>query len=245
MQRYRTTIIMGGALIILAVLAIFLTRNNSATLGVPTPTPLTYVWEEANPVSAISVMSGTEKVSLKKDPTLGTWTITEPVSKPADLFAVSGVADSLQKLQAQFSLTGTTDLEQYGLGANPMVVSVTLSDTQGTKQSLDVGRSTPDGSGYYVKKSDSGDVYVVQNTTIEPLRTWLTTPPVEQPTATPLPITVGPQASATPTASGSETTIPESTPSALATGTAVSESTPAEASPTTGEATTPVETATP
>src|SRR5438045_8024078 len=80
-----------------------------------------------------------------------------------------------------------------------MSVTVTFSDTQGTKRTFNVGTSTPDGSGYYVNTAGSNTVYVVSNTTIEPLRTWLTTPPVEQPSPTPIPITVVPASTETST----------------------------------------------
>jgi hypothetical protein len=199
MERYRTTIIMAVALIVLGGVALFLNNRNATSPGTATPTPVTYIWEEANPVSAIEVVSGTGKVQLTKDPVLGTWAITEPIQKPADLFAVSGVADSLQKPQAMFALTGTADLSQYGLTPNPIVVTVTFSDTQHTTHTLNIGTTTPDGSGYYVSTPGSTTVYVVANTTIEPMRTWLTTPPVEQPSPTPVPITIVPTETSTPT----------------------------------------------
>ena len=200
MERYRTTIIMAVALIVLGGLALFLNNRNTGTTGTATPVPVTYLWEEPNPVSAIDVVSGTGKVELTKDPVLGTWAIKEPVQKPADLFAVSGVADSLQKLQAMFSLTGTADLSQYGLAPNPIVVTATFSDTQHTTHAFNIGTTTPDGSGYYVNIPGSTTVYVISNATIEPFRTWLITPPVEQPSPTPVPITVVPTETPTPTA---------------------------------------------
>jgi hypothetical protein len=214
MERYRTTIIMVVALILLGGVALFLNNNNASSPGTATPAPITYVWEDASPVSAIEVVSSTGKVQLNKDPVLGSWTSPEPEHNPADLFAVSGVADSLQKLQAMFALTGTSDLAQYGLSANPIVVTLTFSDTQKTTRSLNIGTTTPDGTGYYVNVPGSTTVYVVSNSTIEPLRSWLTTPPVQQPTPTPIPITVVPTETATPTV-GPQTTgtvVPKATP---------------------------------
>jgi hypothetical protein len=200
MERYRTTIIMAIALLVLGGLALFLNNQNASSPGTPTPVPVTYVWQEENPVAAINVVSGTSKVNLTKDPLLGSWQITEPVQKPADLFAVSGVADSLQKLQAMFTLTGTSDLTQYGLGPGAMTVTLTFSDTQGTKRTFNVGTSTPDGTGYYVNTEGASNIYVVSNTTLEPMRSWLTTPPVQQPSPTPVPVTIVPTATQTATA---------------------------------------------
>jgi hypothetical protein len=206
------------ALVVLGGAALLLNNKNAISPGTATPTPITYVWEEANPVKAIEVVSSTGKVQLQKDPVLGSWTITAPVQKPADLFAVSGVADSLQKLQAMFTLTATSDLAQYGLSANPIVVTLTFSDTQQTTRTFNIGTTTPDGTGYYVNVPGSNTVYVVSNSTIEPLRSWLTTPPVQQPTPTPIPITVVPTETVTPTAApqSTGTAVPNTTPTPTA-----------------------------
>ena len=199
MERYRTTLILGEILIVLAGVAIFLSNKNTVSGGTATPTPVAYVWQDPNPVNAIDIVSGTSKISLKKNPSAGTWAITQPISKPADLFSVSGEADSLQNLTAQFSVTNTTDLTQFGLGPGAMAVTLTFSNTQASQRSFTVGKTILDGSGYYIKPSDANMVFVVANTTIEPLRTWLTAPPIETPSPTPLPITIVPETT-TPTA---------------------------------------------
>lgn len=190
MERYRTTIILLALLVVLGGLALFLNNRNTATPGTPTPEPTQYVWQEENQVNAIEVVSGTTRVSLRKDVTTTLWTVTEPVQKEADSFAVSNIADSLKSPQATAQYTDTQDLSGYGLDKPGMSVTATFSDTQGTKRVMTIGTPTFDGSGYYVKLPDSANVYVVSNSIIEPLRTWLTTPPVAPPTATPLPVTV-------------------------------------------------------
>jgi hypothetical protein len=206
MERYRTTIIMAAVLIVLAGLAYFSSSNNaSAPTGAPTPVPSHFIWQDSNSVKAIDVVSSTEKVSIAKDSTSGDWMISQPVARPADVFQVGNEADALQNLQAQFMLTGTTDLGQYGLTSPPLQVTVTFSDTGGSQRVLLVGAPTTDGSAYYVKTPDSDTVYVVTNTTIEPLRSWLTNPPVQQPTATPVPIT---PVTDTPTPTATSTSVP-------------------------------------
>jgi hypothetical protein len=206
MERYRTTIIMAVALIVLVSLAFFLTsKNASAPTGSPTPTASKYIWQDTNAVKAIDVVSGTQKVGIAKDSATGNWTITEPVSRPADPFQVGNEADALQNLQAQFELTGTTDLDQYGLTNPPLQVTVTFSDTGASKRVLLVGSATTDGSGYYVKTPDNSSVFVLTNTTVEPLRSWLANPPVQQPTATPVPIT---PVTDTPTPTATATSVP-------------------------------------
>jgi hypothetical protein len=181
---------MAAVLIILVGLAYFLSSNNaSAPTGSPTPTTQVFIWKDTSAVKALDIVSGTEKVELVKDSATGDWNITQPVSQPADVFQVGNASDSLQNLQAQYALSGTTDLSEYGLASPPLQVTVTFSNTSSSTRVLEVGAPTTDGAGYYVKLPDSNQVYLVSNTTIEPLKSWLTNPPIQQPTATPVPIT--------------------------------------------------------
>lgn len=225
MERYRTTLIMAAALLILMGLAFFLTANNaSAPTGSPTPTVKSFIWQDTNAVKAIDIVSGTEKVNLVKDSVSGSWSITQPIQKPADVFQVGNVADALQNLEAQYALTGTTDLSQYGLATPPMQVTITFSDTQGSTRVLQVGSATTDGAGYYVKVPDGNTVYLVTNTTVEPLRSWLTNPPILQPTATPVPIT---PVTDTPTPTATPTIVPGAAGAeATATGTPLASTSP-------------------
>ena len=214
MERYRTTLILAGVLIVLAAAAIFLNNSNSGTSATPTPTPVINVWSSTDSVAGIDVVSGTQKVSLVKDSKSGDWAITQPVSKPADPFSVGGEADSLQNLQATMSVTDTSDLAQFGLGPGSMAVTLTFSNTQKTQRMFNVGSTVIGGSGYYVKPSDAAKVFVVANTAIEPLRSWLTTPPIETPSPTPLAITQIPL-TATPTLT--DTPAPPAPPTATST----------------------------
>ena len=199
MERYRTTLILVGILAVLGVAALLLNnRGSSPTDGTPTPTALS-VWQEPNQVTGIDVVSGTQRVSLRKDVTTTVWSILEPISDTADVFAVGGVADQLQTLVHTRELTGVTDLAQYGLADSPMRVTVTFSDTTPTRHSLLVGTSTPDGSAYYAKRDDNASVYLLSVNVIEPLRSWLIAPPRQQPTPTPIPVTVVPTSTITPT----------------------------------------------
>ena len=228
MERYRTTLMLAAVLLILGALAFFLTGRNASSPGEATPVPNVYIWEDPNPVKGLEVISGSNKVVLVKDVTLGSWRIIEPVDEPADIFSVGGVADSFQKLLAQHSLSDTTELEQFGLAGQPIIVTATFSDTTGTTRTLLIGKATPDGSGYYVKTPDTSKLYTVANFTIEPLRTWLTTPPVQPPSPTPVPIT---PVTSTPTATPSPTVQGANTPVATATAGTSSPSDEATATP--------------
>ncbi len=201
MERYRTTIIMAVLLAALGGVALFLNRNSSGgdANATPTAAPVQYVWQSNDPVSAIDVVSGTSKVSLAKNPATDAWTITAPVKADADAFSVTSIADQLKSLQSTSTVTDTTNLAQFSLDKPGLTITATYSDTQHTKRTLQVGSTTFDGSGYYTKPSNSPNVYIVSNTTLEPIRQWLQTPPVAQPTATSVPIKIAPTATITPT----------------------------------------------
>lgn len=200
MERYRTTIILIAVLVVLGGLAIALGgKNPPAVPGSPTPGPTFFVWQGTDPVIAIDVVSGTKKVSLTKDISTTIWSLNEPIKSVADPFAVGNVADAFQSLQATSVLTAGNDLAQYKLDKPALTVTSTFSDTARTKRVLQVGGPTFDGSGYYTKLADQPSVYIVSNTNIEPIRSWLDTPPKFVPTPTPLLPTAAPTSAITGT----------------------------------------------
>ncbi|MFL5733015.1 MAG: DUF4340 domain-containing protein [Chloroflexia bacterium] len=239
MERYRTTIILVAVLLVLAGVA-YLLNNKPGTgsgegVGTPTVDASKYVWQESSAVDSIDVISGTKHVSLRKDITSTIWSLIAPIQGDADAYSVDSEATALQNLQALTVLTSATDLSQYSLDKPAMQVLIRAGGDKPTKHTLLVGTTTIDGAGYYVKESDKAPVYVVSNTTIEPLRSWLDTPPKAQPTATPLPITVvPPTATKSITATGTLTvTLPISgTPTSPATS-PITSTGPGAANPTT------------
>src|SRR5919204_5616119 len=203
MERYRTTIILVVVLVVLAGVAYFLNSNRTSggteTTATPTPDVSKLVWQETEPVDSIDVVSGTKVVLLRKDITSTIWTITQPIKADADPYSVGSVADSLKSLQALAVLTSPTNLSQYGLDPRKWQGVVRATGSKPTKHTLLIGNTTIDGAGYYVKQQDDPKVFVVANTTIEPLKSWLDNPPKAQPSPTPLPITVAPTNIITPT----------------------------------------------
>jgi len=200
MERYRTTLVLIGVLVVLAVAAFALNNRGAGPDGTATPTVSTvFVWQDTNPVVGIDVVSATQRVSIRKDVTTTVWSILEPVSDTADVFAVGNFADQVQNLTAQIELTETSDLAQYGLAGTPMQATFTFGGEGGTTRTLLIGDTTPDGNAFYVKRGDSPNVFLVTSYTLEPLRSWLTTPPIAQPTPTPIPVTVLPTTEPSPT----------------------------------------------
>lgn len=192
MERYRTTIILVAVLVVLGGLAIVLGGKQSpVATGEPTPTPAQFIWQSDAQVVGIDVVSGTNKVSLTKDVTTTVWSLTAPIQATADPFAVGNIADSLKSLEATSVITGT-DLAQFKLDKPVLTVTATFSDTAHTKRVLQVGAATFNGSTYYAKLPDQPSIYIVSNSVIEPLKSWLETPPKFVPTPAPLLPTVAP-----------------------------------------------------
>ena len=197
MERYRTTLIMLVLLAALGITAAVLNNKGAGTDATPTPVALRYVWESTDGVRGLEVVSGTQKVVLVNDAASSSWMLTEPVSGPADTFAVSTIAESFKSLEAKSVLTDSGNLADFGLDEQGLTVTATFSGTTAPRTGL-VGGPTFDGAGYYVKTPDAATVYVVSNSTIEPLKSWLLNPPVAPPTPTPPQLTIAPTATETP-----------------------------------------------
>ncbi len=184
----RPTIILVALLLVLGSVAIFLTNQNKGTTPGLTPTPVpSFLWQETSQVQGIDVMSGTAKVSLRKDISTTVWMLTAPEQYPAETFQVDNVASTLQRLEATKVATGTTDLAQYGLDKPGMTVTVTFSSTTPLTHTFMVGSGNFDGTGFYIKQPDSPDVYLSATTPIGTIQNWLATPPKQAPTPTPFP----------------------------------------------------------
>ena len=189
--RTRTIVIMAAALVLLAGATFWLQSTPAAPTG-PTPAPTALVWDNsAATASAITVQAMTQTVSLEvKD---GTWVITAPANEPADDLTVAQIVNDLKKPPATSKVADNpTDLAQYGLASPALTVTLVLSGSTPPQQQLFVGKQTLDGSNYYVRSSAGQAVYLTPNTTIEPVKAWLASPPVAIPTATPIPATIVP-----------------------------------------------------
>jgi hypothetical protein len=195
------------------------------------------VWQETQPVTAIDVMSGTQTVSVRYDVSTTVWSLVTPVQDTADPIGVGNIAESLKSLRAGTAITDSSDLAQFGLDNPPMRVKVQTGGNTPATHELLVGDATFDGSQYYVKEASKAEVYTVSNGVIEPLKSWLTTPPVAPPTPTPLPL-------ATPIASEAITgtvTLPVTTTAttSLSGSATITTTAPGAANPTTPLVSTP------
>jgi hypothetical protein len=185
--RYTGTVIMVGVFLLLAVALFALTNNPNAGVISPTPTaaPPPTVWNlSAGTTQGLVVQSPTGTVALQI--VNNQWQLTAPTNEPASQFQVGAAADQLKNLQATQVITAPADLAQYGLNSPVLTVTLVISGVTPPENRLLVGSSTIEGGSYYVQVAGQPYVYVVLNTLIEQLRSWLTTPPKAEPTPTPL-----------------------------------------------------------
>lgn len=95
------------------------------------------------------------------------WSLTEPVTAPADEFAADGIADTLATLKAdKFVAAGVTDLARYGLAAPVLTIEVRASG--GAQYGVRVGKEAAGGSVYVARTSDA-DVVEIAKTTFDTL----------------------------------------------------------------------------
>lgn len=233
--RYTSTVVLGAVFLVLALALFFLTQNPQAGVinPTPTPTPAPVVWDlSASTAQAIRVDTISQTVAVQI--VNNQWQLTAPTNEPASQFQVGTIADQLKKIQADRVLT-ETDITKYGLDAPSLTVTLVVSGAAQTDNTLLVGQATIDGGSYYVKAKDKPQIYIMLNSLIEQLRSWITAPPKAEPTPTPLLIiTPSPTPSVTPTPGAAGPVRPTATPAGVATATVVVA--PAVATPTTAAA---------
>lgn len=236
--RLRSMFILGGAFVLLAGLAAYLLNTPATPLVTATPVPTVVVWDyNSATATGLTVQNMTSTLTLAVQD--GKWRITAPTAADADDLTVSGVATTLKQPAATTKVgDNVSDLAPYGLDSPALTVTLVLSGSTTPRQTLLVGKTNVDGSAYYVHAADSKAVYLVSNATIEPLKGWLTTPPIAQPTPTPLP-TLPPtlEITGTLTVTGTETgpilpLIPTVAPAAPASATPAATATTAAAGST-------------
>jgi len=107
---------------------------------------------------------GQKSIVLKKE---DRWKILEPVRAEADRTAVDDLVSTLGKLESEREvIAAAQDLTPYGLADPSLKVRF---HSQETWLELLVGDKNPAGSGYYVKKGDRPEVFLIAHSDWGPL----------------------------------------------------------------------------
>lgn len=185
-MKIRTTIIL---LVVLALLGGYLywsgeAEEEPATDTAETTSSIPVVEVDASAVTAIEVR-GAAGEPMRIEQEGGDWNITAPASSPADVLEVTRVITDLAGLTATRIITPTdSDLAPYGLN-NP-AHEIVLEGEAGTLATLHIGTTNPIGSATYLQRGDSPTIYLVSTFQVSAAQSWLTTPPVPQPTMPPM-----------------------------------------------------------
>ncbi len=113
---------------------------------------------QADKIQEIEWQRGSEIVHLKKNKD---WEIIRPISAAADALVVENILRTLSSLKPERSFPSSEQtLKEFGLDS-PGVKLLFLN--QGKWFEIQVGNKTAVGNGYYVRSSNSTDLFLIQD----------------------------------------------------------------------------------
>ncbi len=175
------------AIFVLVVAAYLIIKNRTTSLAAQsTPTAMgnTYLVTQADGVlQVLRIIDSQNRAFQMQRDTSGTWQITLPTSGTADQALANAAETQVGALRIVTKLDNQLSLTDAGLDSPSFTIELTFIG--GQKHVIQVGMLTPTSSGYYVR-FDSGNLYVVSQSGIDPLVNLLTAPPFPA-TATPYP----------------------------------------------------------
>lgn len=149
----------------------------------PTVEPLWFIPEaDIEAISIEDVQSGTT-LRAQRQPEIG-WTLLEPEpASEAQLTDVARIERAVSALQliSPIDRFAAEDLSQYGL--DQPVYQIVISLTDDSNRGLLVGRQAPTGDVYYVKQGGTGEVLLLDTSSIQSVIDLMSSPPLV--TATP------------------------------------------------------------
>jgi hypothetical protein len=113
----------------------------------------------------------------------GVWKLTWPLAEKTDVDAVQNAVTQLLSLRVLTTLNTNPGLDTIGLASPTYRILIGFDD--GSQMIINVGDSTPTGSGYYVVVSGR-PLYVVNKSGLDSVLELIESPPIE-PTPTPTP----------------------------------------------------------
>lgn len=182
----RNTAILFVIFAVLLAGTLFWQRSKMSEQATPTPfkSSISYVFSDVTSTDIKSLrMSGPDNAYLeleRRDD--GQWVFIQPKLGLAD----NAEVDSALSQLAFLPLTSNPDLaiDLPGLGLQPPIYTIFFTMKDGRNYSLNVGKATPTGSGYYILSSQRA-VAVASKLGLDNILELLKTPPVQPtPTAT-------------------------------------------------------------
>jgi hypothetical protein len=171
----------------LVIAGYFLFRGRISTIfSVPTPTAINYnylITQTDGTLENLRIYDNNYHATQMQRDTSGTWFISQPKTGPADQSLAGAAETQVGALKVLTTLNSQLNLKDIGLDFPSYTMKLAFSS--GKQHIIEVGISTPTGSGYYVR-FDEGSIYVISKDGIDALVNLVTSPPYPA-TETPIP----------------------------------------------------------
>jgi hypothetical protein len=157
-------------------------NNPSETTETPVSTSF-LVQEIDNPLVSIRIFDHEYHIiEIQRNPA-GFWDITLPGLATADQALASEAETQINALEISTIIDPVNALSDYGLEFPAYTIKLNYSNA--VEHKIEVGASTPTGSGYYVQLDDKA-VYIVSQYSLDAVTSLISNPPYP-PTVTPSP----------------------------------------------------------
>jgi len=171
----------------LVIAGYFFFRGRISTIfSVPTPTAINYnylIIQADGTLENLRIYDNNYHTTQLQRDTSGTWFISQPKTGQADQSLAGAAETQVGALKVLTTLNSQLNLKDIGLDFPSYTMKLAFSS--GKQHIIEVGISTPTGSGYYVR-FDEGSIYVISKDGIDALVNLVTSPPYLA-TETPIP----------------------------------------------------------
>lgn len=157
-----TTIVLVLAAALLIVLGIRFREWRAAQTADAAGTPMDGTAADSAAYTSLTYSNGSTTLSFAQNDA-GTWVWTADETFPLDTAVIQEILDLLVNWNPQQTLTDEAALESSGLDAS--TASLTAATADGTTTTVLFGRTTTDGTSYYVRlNGDESTVYIIADT---------------------------------------------------------------------------------
>lgn len=115
-------------------------------------------------ITAIAIKRPAEEIRLLREGK--DWRLDQPLKDRADALAMNSLLASLSQMRFNRDLGKEKDLKPFGLDRPPLVISFKAGDKSHT---LNVGKKSPGGQGYYASRDQDPRVLLIDSSTRESL----------------------------------------------------------------------------
>jgi len=123
---------------------------------------------QKNDVQAVHLARGELKVGVEKRDD-GTWTMTEPLQTRADAAKIDNILDKIQtSMIKEFVNEEPENLAQYGLDSPAIELTMLIGEDKASK-TLFVGTRNEDKQGYYAKRAEQKNVFLLEEDVVDGL----------------------------------------------------------------------------